>query len=346
MKTNIRIVFRRLTRSTLVAVFFLVLVGGVVRSSGSGMGCPDWPKCFGHWVPPREISQLPSDYQLTYDAYRQKKNERYARLLDLVGFHDTAAQLRTVPAQRSDEEFNAYKTWTEYFNRLIGVIVGLLIMAVAITSLKFRKSNVKLTVLAFVALLTVIFQGWLGAVVVSTNLTPWVVTVHMVLALVLIGLLGMLLELETETVAAQPQRGMVFLVSICTLFLVLQILFGTAVREEIDRLSQDGLPRQGWIAGLGSVFLRHRSFSWAVLITDLVLIVRLWKSASLDALPRAIIILVFGSMLTGMAMAYWGVPAGLQPVHLLFATLLFGLQFMLLVRWGRRSLLKVNPAAS
>lgn len=289
---------------------------------------------------------MPPDYQRTYDAYRQRKNERYARLLDHLGFHDTAAQLRTLPAPGPDEEFNVYKTWTEYFNRLIGVVVGLLIMAVAVTSLKFRKSNVKLTVLSFVALFTVIFQGWLGAVVVSTNLTPWVVTIHMALALILIGLLGALLELETEAVAAQPQRGMVFLIGICTLFLVLQILFGTEVREEIDRLSQEGLTRQGWIAGLGWVFLRHRSFSWVVLITDLVLVVRLWKSASLDTLPRAIIILVLGSMLTGMGMAYWGVPAGLQPVHLLIATLLFGLQFMLLVRWSRRSLLKVNPAQS
>ena len=73
----------------------LILAGGIVRATGSGMGCPDWPKCFGRWIPPTEFSQLPSNYREIYGA-----------------------------KLKGEVEFNAVKTWIEYANRLLGVLVG------------------------------------------------------------------------------------------------------------------------------------------------------------------------------------------------------------------------------
>ena len=90
--------YRRIALITLASVYFLILVGASVRASGAGMGCPDWPTCFGQWIPPTNEAQLPGNYQ-----------EIYAEL----GYRDT--------------QFNVVKTWTEYANRLIGVTIGFLI---------------------------------------------------------------------------------------------------------------------------------------------------------------------------------------------------------------------------
>src|SRR5918992_3356978 len=49
---------RRLATATAVATFALVAIGGVVRATGSGLGCPDWPRCFGSWIPPLRFASI------------------------------------------------------------------------------------------------------------------------------------------------------------------------------------------------------------------------------------------------------------------------------------------------
>src|SRR5690349_15589961 len=181
--------FRRLTLSTLIAVYVLILVGGIVRSSGSGMGCPDWPKCFGKWVPPASYEELPDNYKEIYATYRHKKNERFARVLTKFGMQETAHAILNDPTIRVEGDFNPVKTWIEYVNRLVGVAIGIMIFAVFVFSLRFWKTSPRLPIIAAATLLLVAFQGWIGSVVVSTNLTPWIITLHMFLALVIVALL-------------------------------------------------------------------------------------------------------------------------------------------------------------
>src|SRR6478752_3804607 len=120
--------FQKFGFITLVAVYFLILVGGIVRSTGSGMGCPDWPKCFGSWTPPTSIEQLPPNYKENYSAYRDKKNQKFARYLRLIGMNSTADQLLSNKSVLEEADFNPVKTRIEYINRLVGVSIGFFIL--------------------------------------------------------------------------------------------------------------------------------------------------------------------------------------------------------------------------
>src|SRR4051812_11831361 len=101
---------------TIVLLFVLILAGGVVRSTGSGMGCPDWPKCFGRYIPPTNASELPADYKKVYADKRLAKNQKFSKMLDVFGYNRLAERIRNDKSILAPEEFNSARTWTEYIN--------------------------------------------------------------------------------------------------------------------------------------------------------------------------------------------------------------------------------------
>ena len=314
--------FRKLCLSTLVAVYFLVLVGGVVRSTGSGMGCPDWPKCFGQWVPPTAVSQLPENYKEQFASYREKKNQKFARYLSFIGLQETSNKILEDKSILVEADFNASKTWVEYLNRLVGVVIGMMIIALFVASWRIQNVDPALFNGSLVVLILVIIQGWLGSIVVSTNLTSWTVTVHMLLALLIVAILVWLMVRSGQRKVLQVKNLRIWLIGGMAALLI-QIILGTQVRETLDRLAAT-VNREDWIANAGLDFIIHRTFSWLVLLIIVGLWLKLRKTSTEKSFLVMPFLLILSSLLTGAAMAFLAVPPLLQPIHLLLAVVTFG----------------------
>jgi heme a synthase len=301
--------FRRLALLTVVVVYLLILIGGIVRSTGSGMGCPDWPKCFGSWVPPTEVSQLPPNYAEIYGA-----------------------------KLKGEVVFNSTKTWIEYLNRLFGVFTGLLIFGTLLASIPFLRSDKPVFYYSLAAFLLVGFQGWLGSKVVSTELSPVMVTIHMVLALVIVFLLLYVMarsykgHLEVEQVSRKSFLNNWLIVTF--ILSMAQIVLGTQVREAMDVVMKElGDEQRGeWIENLGLTFYVHRSFSILILGLHIGLVYWLKKNSHkgiLNQLTLVLLSLIVVEIVTGIVLAYFAVPAFAQPIHLTLATIGVGLQFVI-----------------
>jgi cytochrome c oxidase assembly protein subunit 15 len=359
--------FRFWSVLTVISIYLLILVGGIVRATGSGMGCPDWPKCFGQWVPPIEASQLPADYKQVYTAQRVAKNQKLARTLASLGFKQVAGDIFAHPTQYIETDFNATKTWIEYVNRLLGALIGIFVFITAVVAWPYWRRDRPVFWLALASWLLTGFQGWLGSLVVSTNLLPVMVTIHMGLALLIVALLlyaahrarwagaehELTQQLELETLGAQDDEevaiatGLRWLLWGALLLTFVQIIIGTQVREEIDQIAATAgyAQRVTWIDKLGSVFESHRTLSAIVVLANVYIGYQLWQMAVpvLRKLVLATWAVLGLEMVAGLTLAYFALPAFVQPVHLTLATVLFGTQFLTLL--ALRRLARVNAGS-
>lgn len=332
--------FIRINFITIIVTLVVILAGGIVRSTGSGMGCPDWPKCFGSYIPPTNVSELPADYKEAYLAQRLKKNEKFAKYLEKFGKYDLAKKVREDKSVNQAEEFNAARTWTEYLNRLVGALVGLFLLATAVLSFTYRKTATRIVVLSVSNVLLVGYQAWLGSVVVATNLTQWIITIHMLLALVILSI-----SVYTYTYAKQLHKEksvIMYRVAWLKGFLlftlalsVLQIILGTEVREMIDVISKsfEVGKRNSWVAQVGEVFHYHRDLAILVIVANGIVYKMVidrfsGKSAPLLAAKGILIVLAI-QILSGIILAYLGLPPVAQVVHLVFSMILFSFEFYL-----------------
>ncbi len=331
------IVFRKLSFTTLIAVYFLILVGGIVRSTGSGMGCPDWPKCFGSFIPPTDVSELPADYKEYYASYRQDKNMRFAKYLIFLGMNKKADEIVNDKSLLIEEDFNVYRTWTEYANRLVGATIGLLIFAMMIGSISYIKQDRLVFYLSVFTFVLVGFQGWIGSIVVSTNLMPWMITIHMIIALVIVLLLiyiNFRVRKSTISSAEPNHKKMIIATTVtCLVAMAIQIVLGTQVREAIDIIAVDlsFAFRETWVSRTGINFLIHRSFSILIIGIHAWLLYSILKNSTqsllIKKIGKYILVLISIEILSGVAMAYFGIPPFIQPIHLLFSTVIFGVLY-------------------
>jgi cytochrome c oxidase assembly protein subunit 15 len=298
--------FQRLALATTATTYLLILVGGLVRASGAGLGCPDWPRCFGGWIPPASASELPPGFD---------------------------------PAQ-----FNAALMWTEYLNRLLGVTVGLLIFATVVSAWRHHRREPRILWTSAAALLLTGFQGWLGGQVVAADLAPWIVTAHLIVALVIVLLLLYATVFafhagpggRTEPAARSLLSGVTVALLAVTL---IQIGLGTQVRGRVDQALQAGTARDLALGAAGRVDYLHRDL--ALLVIGLTLVLQRMRRGGragdrlIARWITAAFVLTVAQVGLGLVMAYMALPPPAQVLHLTVASLLLGAQtvVLLLARW-------------
>ena len=279
--------------ATFILCFLVIIAGGVVRTTQSGMGCPDWPRCFGKWIPPTDASQLPADF------------EKYLGKQDI------------------DHTFNAYHTWIEYINRLFGVLLGLFGIIQVWLLFSKRKTHPQAWKLSVAFLIVVILTGLFGAIVVKLNLAHVSISIHLLFAILLLQIqlaLWMTVKNKMQVNAtAAVARKMLFA------FLVIvfvQSIMGTMVRMHVDEISKalDYQQRSLWLADDPAIFLIHRTFSWIVVLMALWL-AWLNRTSSLRNNYFGLAATIVLSMATGIILYYAHMPAFAQPIHLLLASI-------------------------
>lgn len=320
MPTNNFIFFRKLVLLTILFVYLVILAGGIVRSTGSGMGCPDWPKCFGQWVPPTNISELPPNYK-----------EKFK-----VGNHFVA-------------DFSAFKTWVEYTNRLLGIVLGFIVLASFLYSVKYIGNNSVLFLLSFSILFLTGLQGWIGAKVVASNLANHMITIHMFIAVLILMIVLVLYNkirvFGSSHIGKESNIKMIFL--FLSLLTFVQILFGSQVRQEIDTVSlkYHETNRDLWISDLGVVFDYHKLTAILIVLANSLVafffIKKYGFNTSFSKIVLAIVGCLFLEYLFGVWMVRFAIPFYTQPFHLLLSTIVFGLQFYTWINLKSRNVITI-----
>lgn len=332
-------------RTTLVLVYLVILAGSVVRATGSGMGCPDWPKCFGHLIPPTQLDQL------LFEEGKQFRKGHF--IIWQEALWKAKRDLTAGPEINPDDwekytrhdyaRFNVMHTWTEYVNRLMGALLGFSALIMLALSLRVRHEDPLLPWLSALGVFLIGFEAWLGATVVDSNLEPAKITTHMIGALVIVGvMLTTLRRARTGPDAAPdeapsgtlPRAAVGLLVAAMAATLV-QVILGTQVREHVDTLDKlwNGQMREQWVGQLGTTFQIHRAFAYGVLLVNVAAVDLLRRRFGGWSRVRGVALLLLAVLAlewaSGFSLSILGLPAWIQPAHLVIATLVFGLQFRL-----------------
>jgi heme a synthase len=322
-------VLRSLAKLSLYCVFLVILAGSIVRVTGSGMGCPDWPKCFGYYIPPVNESTL----VYTADHHYQKgqmvilNDTLWRAKLDFsAGALFDRSQWEKYP-KHNYAIFNPMHTWVEYINRLATVVLGLpcaILFGLTIVYAFKRKDRVPMYWSA-ASMLMLLFEAWLGKLVVDGNLIENSITYHMLGSLVLLlSLLALIQYLQPERNIQVSNKSLWLGTGFAVLCFV-QIILGTQVREEIDVLNKSGMERSFWMDNMTMWFYIHRSFSILMIIVFGLWLKDLHQQNLLRTQIKALILVLGLEITVGIVLAYLGVPAFAQPMHLFFGTVLFSI---------------------
>jgi len=325
----------------LLSVYLVILAGAVVRMTGSGMGCPDWPKCFGYLIPPTERSQLDWQPEKTYEKGNVIILDNNLQVATQTFKSDEAIDLQNWEAYTKHDytTFNATHTWVEFINRLLGAISGLIVLGLFIRSIWWVRKQPFLALFSFFAVVGMGIQAWLGKTVVDSNLLPSKISLHMIMALLIVSVLLFVRAKSHRKQIQKPSKTLLTLIVGSFALTLIQFGLGVDVRQFIDyQIKQVGYNApQLWLDRPEISFYVHRSLSLVVV----VLSIWIYKLVIKEGLAQKYIQFIIGCILAeialGILMYYVDFPWGIQPLHLLIAALLFSAELYWILR------IKIKP---
>jgi heme A synthase len=271
--------FRRLAVVTALFAYLQIALGGVVRVSGSGLGCPDWPLCHGRPYPPADLHAI-----------------------------------------------------IEYSHRAVGSVTGVLIIATVVMAwVVFRTRRRLVAWLATASLIGVVGEGALGGVVVAHDLAPWLVLVHLALAMMILGFLIAAAVLAMRPSGGVPNTTFRRLAALGTAATFLMLLTGsTVVASSADQSCRSwplcGNGFQLSFAGVNIYTMLHRG---AVLLVGLLLLhvlttaLRRWRQEAGMGIIAGVTLFVFAAQIAVGAGSALTDGAFFNGLHVALATLVW-----------------------
>ncbi len=203
--------FRRLVAVTAATTLILIMLGAYVRLSDAGLGCPDWPGCYGNLTP-----------------------------------HHSAAEIRGAEATQPGGPVTMAKAWKEMVHRYLAMIVGALIAAIMFATWRNRRLWAQSVVLPTVIASAVIFQAALGAWTVTLLLKPAIVTSHLIGGITILAFLMWLLARQpmngkwAEGIMASS--GLKSFAALALAIVIVQVVLGGWVSTNYAALACADLP--------------------------------------------------------------------------------------------------------
>ncbi len=324
-------IVHRLAWIALLSLIVLVVAGATVRVTGSGLGCPDWPTCWGCLIPPTSVDQIDVDK------------------LDLEKFKKHAARKGidpdTITRETVLDSFDPVHTWIEFTNRLASLPLGFATLLLALFSFGAKQSRAWIIGLSIFCLVDVVANAIMGAIVVRSGLQPGIITLHMALAFLLIAVLVTIIWLsrsessrKTVSVAKRRKLQIVSLVFFACLFG--EGLLGSQLREQTDEMAmtsetEQGIEREKWGEELGTtiIFKMHRSFSWSLLLTSGLLFFWTGREKDWQAVePQLIFAMVIAMMLMGIVLGHIAIYPIIQVLHVAMTSVLLAVTWHWIMR--------------
>ena len=294
------------------------------------MGCPDWPKCFGYYIPPYEESELVFKSNHDYKVNQMiilNSEKLYTAKLDFKSSEEINLNNWILYEKHNYVTYDPVHTWIEFINRLMGAVAGIFTLLMLLMSLKYFKKNKSITLISLLIVLGMGFQAWLGKLVVDSNLAPYKITVHMLMALVIVALIIYLISYSKEQENYHHDKKIKYLIIFSIILTLVQVFTGTQVREFIDIQYELSKNKELWLESPDLYFYFHRTFSLLVFFINIYLFYYAFRKSYNLKTISLISFIIFLEILLGIIMYYGDFPILSQPLHLFLATILFGFQF-------------------